>query len=398
MREFKAGLFWICISFGIVVIAMLELTQWAPFRVSGIRGVKFQDLQAILNHSKECFEASSYFDTRNISKCSESLNYGPLTAYIFYPVTKVGASAINLGYLLILSTHVIFSLIVSMTSVKFDSRFLLKLFFTVNPAVLLMYERGNLDSLCFIGLYLSTYLFLGRRNDLFILIVTLLGAIKLYPYAALLLLFLHRRKRLDNFYMGLALVTVFWTLVGSSRDFESNWYLSFGSQIFLVYTERLNPELINVGIGSTKGIALGLFFVLITNVVWLKYIDRNLGYRRELSGTIPLLRGVDYSIFLMGCLVHITSYLVTVSYDYRLVFFTLIVLTGEKEISRLLPRSGFLSWSALTLFIGSAYSAPFGLLPYLHLMGDVFHLFLLTIVLQIIWRKGRSESRSKGSA
>jgi hypothetical protein len=222
-----------------------------------------------------------------------------------------------------------------------------------------------------------------------------LGSIKFYPFVALLLLLVFNKKKTNYVYFAFGFLVICFSLLIGSRNFPSNWYLSFGSQVFLVYFERAFPHLPTVAVGTLLGVISGICIVLTINYLSqnaLQHLMRihvfNFSYEN-----MSFPKQIENPIFTVCCLVHIFSYFAGTNYDYRLIFLTTAILLGEGELSEVLNYTKFLIWGFLTLFVGSAYSAPMGVLPVLQFIGDLSHSVILVVLFFTVFRARDTKER-----
>jgi hypothetical protein len=252
----------------------------------------------------------------------------------------------------------------------------------ISPPVLLLVERGNVDVLIFVGTTFSVYL-LKRNGFTAAFLVTLLGGLKLFPLAGLLIVVRRGLSRFSLILIG-SLILVFGRLMvyelslireRSTTDFNG---ISFGVSVFPGYILTRFKNFEAFTLAHMLGMAMFFLFVLTYHQIFSK--SRSV-YLQVVTDRIKASDNLEGALVLVAS-VFLGAYLVGTSYDYRLVFIipllvTLSVFIESKRSNLILGCFGF-----LILYNSYWFSPTIGIVSDLALM--VFTPLIAYLLFQLL--------------
>lgn len=365
------------------VISFMYLSDWAIFRFAGIKGSDFKDYQTILSY-KECLKETNLFEfPPYFSECWAGFNYG------FSAILLVGALNYLLGSIATVGWTTVLFVVITLAAISFfcgaqDS--LGRMFqslIIVSPGILLLYERGNLDSWIFI---FSIMLVMGHKhlNPLFLFAcLFLLTLIKFHVLFASL--YLISRLPILRIYKALMFVSILLatgiSLAPMAGLIPYNWFLSFGSFLPFVYLD----------FGSTsfnfESLAFGIrIFIGATFLICLTFLARwaSPSFRRLTSLEINS-RSNENVVFNFFSICYLSSFFLSTNYDYRLIFLIPALIVFDRELlTRGAPRQErkfFIALTLSSLYFGSIYGAPYVVLQVTQFIGDLGLTLLSAILL-----------------
>jgi hypothetical protein len=354
-------------------ILLMALSDWALFRNSGIKASDFKDYQTILSY-KACLKEINLLELPPyFSECWAGFNYG------FSAILLVGALNYIFGSIAAVGWTTIFLVVITLvgTSLFCGSRDLVGRTFQsiiiISPGILLLYERGNLDSWIFI---FSIILVMGYKhiNPLLLFVcLFLLTLIKFHIlFASLYLISIIPISRKYKVFMTISIsLATGISLAPMAGLIPYNWFLSFGSVMPLVYLDfgltSVNFESLALGIRICLGAALFICLTLLAR--WASPSFRRLT-------TLEIDPKCNESVMLnFFSICYLSSFFLSTNYDYRLVFLLPALIVFDRELftrraaSR--ERKFFITITISSLYIGSIYSAPFFYLQAAQLIGDL---------------------------
>ena len=351
----------------------MSLSDWAVFRLAGIKGSDFKDYQTILSY-RECLKETNLFEfPPYFSECWAGFNYG------FSAILLVGALNYLLGSIAAVGWITIFLVVITLVGISFfcGSQDLVGRIFQsliiISPGILLLYERGNLDSWIFI---FSIILVLGHKhlNPLLLFVcLFLLTLIKFHVLFASLYL-ISRRPISRNYkvfmFISISLATGI-SLAPMAGLIPYNWFLSFGSFMPLVYLDfgstSVNFESLAFGMRIMIG---AVFFVCLT-----AFARWTIPSFRRLTALETDSRSNESVVLTFFSICYLSSFFLSTNYDYRLIFLLPALIVFDRELftrgtsSR--ERKFFIALTISSLYIGSIYGAPYFYLQASQLSGDL---------------------------
>ena len=354
-------------------ILLMSLSDWAVFRLAGIKGSDFKDYQTILSYG-ECLKETNLFEfPLYFSECWAGFNYG------FSAILLVGA----LNYLLVSIAAVgwttIFLVVITLVGISFfcGSHDLVGRIFQsliiISPGILLLYERGNLDSWIFI---FSIIIVVSHKylNPLLLFVcLFLLTLIKFHIlFAALYLISRIPISRNYKFFMyiSISLATGI-SLAPMAGLIPYNWFLSFGSFMPLVYLDFGSTSVDFESLAFGVRILIGAtFFICLTLLArWVSPCFRRLT-------TLEIYSGSNESVVLnFFSICYLSTFFLSTNYDYRLIFLIPALVVFDRELftrgAFSKERKFFIALTIPSLYIGSIYGAPYFYLQATQLIGDL---------------------------
>lgn len=355
------------------VILLMYCSDWEIFRFAGIKGSDFKDYHTILSY-KECLKETNFFDFPTyFSECWTGFNYG-LSAillvgalnYLFGSIAAVGWTTIFLVGILLLNL----SFFLGAPDLKgriFQSLLI------ISPGILLLYERGNLDSWIFI---FSIILVMGYKHVNPLIIFICLFLVTLIKFHILFAsLYLVSRLSISRNYkifmsISMSLATGI-SLAPMASLIPYNWFLSFGSFMPLVYLDfsltSINFEFLAPGIRICIGV---IFFTCLTFLA-----RRTSQIFRRLTLLETRARSNENVVLNFFSICYLSSFFLSTNYDYRLIFLVPAIilfdreLLAEKVASK--ERIFFIALTISSLYLGSTYGAPFFFLQAIQFIGDL---------------------------
>jgi hypothetical protein len=351
----------------------MSLSDWAIFRLAGIKGSNFKDYQTILSYS-ECLKETNLFEfPLYSSECWAGFNYG------FSAILLVGALHYLLGSIAAVGWTTIFLVVIFLVGISFfcgSHDFIGRIFqslIIISPGILLLYERGNLDSWIFI---FSIILVMGHKhlNPLLLFVcLFLLTLIKFHILFASLYLIskiLISRNYKIFMFISISLATGI-SLAPMAGLIPYNWFLSFGSFMPLVYLD----------FGSTsvnfESLALGVrVFIGATIFICLTFLARwaSPSFRRLTTLEIDS-RSNESVVLNFFSICYLSSFFLSTNYDYRLIFLIPALVVFDRELftkgASSKERKFFIALTISSLYLGSIYGAPYFYLQAIQLSGDL---------------------------
>jgi len=365
------------------VLSLLYISDWSLFRLAGIRGSDFMDYQTILSY-RQCLKETNLFEfPPHFSECWAGFNYG------FSAILLVGGLNYFLGSVAAVGWTTIFLVVISLVSLSFYSGahdFKGRIFqslLIVSPGMLLLYERGNLDSWIYI---FSIILVLAHKHvSPFLLFICLFLVTMIKFHTLLASLYLISRLPISKNYKVFMLISISLATGISLAPMVSlipyNWFISFGSFMPFIYLDfgltSINFESLSLGIRIFMGFT---FFACLAFLArWALPSFRKL----VVLETVPRLNENVMLNYFSIC--YLSSFFLSTNYDYRLVFLmpALIIFDRDlfaKKVSSN-ERKFFMVLALSSLYIGSVYGAPHFFLQAFQFVGDVGLSLISTILL-----------------
>lgn len=307
----------------LITIALIALSRLSAFRLFGVPVMEptFADLRLITSAS-ECLQASTWSMTsESCDPWGRPFNYPSLWVQIFsiFNVTERDTNSLGIAEIIVLGMTLSYWLrrvVFSDSKFQIRPQLLFLALFVFSPPVLLLAERGNVDILIFAGLTLAAEV-LRRKWYLFaVSIVVILGTLKIYPFAGILIPFLalsNWLKRIWIFFVSLlGGLIIFGELSLISDRSVTSWNsISYGMNLIplILFQKFQIPDSRNLA--AISGI---LLFVAVSIILW-RLFGLNI---RLIAETIRDSDSFNSDFQLFGS-VFVLSYLVGTSYDYRLV-------------------------------------------------------------------------------
>lgn len=297
----------------------MYISSWWPLQVQNVGGGHlYLDLKFVFNYVN-CESQNIDFDPEDCA--AGAYHYGVLLLWIIKLINLTQISIGVLGAIVIISLILIFSYIVLAVRPKtFLSRSLVFLYIT-SPVLWLLFERGNIDWLVFILLFLGAITFSTKFEILGVLLIALSALIKFYTLPILLLIPLivkSRLTRLISLTSFLALLPLIAIGVKNIGTFPYPMFSAFGSPVSGLWLNFFSWRF-NLGfkLSNLECHILGLSIYVTFTLILLKNVKlhNKFGLRPvsiNNNKIFPL-----YFIFTSSFLI---TYIAGMNFDYRLIY------------------------------------------------------------------------------
>jgi hypothetical protein len=306
----------------LIFFSSMQLSGWhlmKLFRAWG--GGRFLDTKQVL-HWVDCYESIGNAIYSNSGECSGYI-YGKslISAAQFLRIHEY--HLIQIGFLLLLLLSFSLAWILITTNRKVPKKLVgLTL---LSPPVLLLAERGNFDILVLFLLILSAWTFQNRMQALGILLLALACILKFYVFPIFFVYFLYCSRKRDKILLTAVATLVLARIILDLRLIESSfpqiWGAQFGMSVWLRYAEKVGYFPSEIVIQAT-----GLFlFVALCAIV--KRVNSS-----DPSSQVGDSNKEFYFVVFFG--VHLTCFILGMSFDYRLIFLiasSLFFIGGANE-------------------------------------------------------------------
>jgi hypothetical protein len=308
----------------------MQLSTWLPLRFWKIwGGGKFIDIGQVLRFA-DCYRTTGlgvYQSPHN--DCSGYLYGRSLIQILNFLYLGVGATQ-YLGYLFLTILSLAISVALPWNSLR---TFYVSVVVLTSPPILLLAERGNFDILIFAMVILGSYFFSKGREIISILVFFMITLFKYYtlPLLAVTLILSRRAstKILGLFLFILSIPLIFRDIKITKSGFPASSGAKFGMKIWYEYFLDFLPHGISIITGL---LACASFFIATVLVILYLFRTKVIPREKILSRTLTLPLGE--LIFLFSGVTFISCYIVGISFDYRLVFCSILILElpGTKSV------------------------------------------------------------------
>ncbi len=325
----------IIISTSLIGLLLFDLfTQGNIFKDNFFYSGKalFSDLIVIIPNLEELAKWD-LFDSEKKSSTelfNRYMNYPVIWVYIFHFFSWFGNPANILG-ILQLFLYILFSKIILLQTNKY---FYIYLFILFSPPILLMLERGNMDSTIFFLLLLSFI----SNNYISGFLIGLAASLKVYPIFILPFYFFFQKFN-KSFFIGfiLTLPLIFWTflqlntLIGQT---PISFSTSFGVYSFALLSIKALKEIFFIDI-ETNYI---FYFYLISIFMFFTFsIIFNYFFKKDINKILSAMgdNKQNLMIFILSSTITIIIFFVFSNWAYRIIFLlpaTIIYLNNSKNL------------------------------------------------------------------
>ena len=350
---------------------LMQLSNWPILRVWNIRGqADFQDLRAILRWS-DCFSKVGwdiYEETLPIN-CS-NYSYGSSLIRLLH-LFHIGESLTNpIGWILLTAMSILFAIITLEYCSRFGNRSFFPFLVLCSPPILLLLERGNLDSLIFIGLFLALLLHRKEHQLTAFFLLYLITAFKFYTFPVLILYVMSQKILRNKIFMGFSgialLILTIYDLGRIKSIFFPDWYAAFGVSVWGKYINHLLFSFSNM-----QSLALG-WGILTIAIVFLHFFPKIVDSLAPLPTEIRNRSVCISSGHLIYLTVFLSCYTAGLNYDYRIIF----LIFGALIYLQSVPSS-ISKYFKILMLLTVWFSFNAGVFQPL---GDVFMLILVSAI------------------
>ncbi len=301
----------------ILAFAFIQMmTDWSLLRYWKIAGtVRFMDLNSVLQ-SADCYENEGLdiYSHQFGEKCA--YNYGSALVRILN-ITGIGESRTFIfGIVALLVISGSLSIIELVSRKKTFSQYVFLMTLVLSPPILLLMERGNVDTLILACLIVLVALIIRGQIFLAFIVTSLMTLFKFYPIVLFGLIFLKLRNRWTSLLaLGLISLVSLQILTDISRGpgYINIFWASFGSPIWGIYSGYLGIE-IEYGISIILGACIFIVLLLVANRL-LKVGESSIPNEQIFNS-----KNVE-TLFIYTSTIFVFCYLLGMNFDYRLVFF-----------------------------------------------------------------------------
>lgn len=319
----------IVIAANLFYIVQLIL-NWPFIHLSGFRGFsRYIDLNSILT-SADCFQENKLGIYSDISKSQcEGYMYGRELIFFLQNLQLTPQMASVVGTALILLAMVL----ISWMALIARSPNWLATIVIFTPGISLLFERGNLDVVVFL---LVTLAAIAVNKSLNILAYSLLVASALLKFYTLPLLFvaiafMKMRKALKYSLIVVSLFVSYDLLkqIGNLPKLPGTWFISFGSGVFGEYINLIS-RMLDSGV-VISGIGIKLIGIIVVACSFMFYAKKGSKLIHSFDWSINQQGNYLPVIGFFSFVVFFSCYLTGISYDYRMIFYS-ISLLGLSQI------------------------------------------------------------------
>ncbi len=298
------------------VLSIFQLFGWFPLKYLSITGpISFMDLASVLG-SADCYRRIGFeiYEYSIGHVCA--YNYG---SFLMYFISYLGLGkneTIQVGFMFIFLFAILVGLAVYILRISRFRSFIFLGFVIFSPPILLLLERGNLDILIYILILISALVYGWQKIDISLGIIFLSALFKFYPLV--LFFFIATLQRVGRLipYLAIAVLGVLQILqdFGQGPGFINTVQLSFGGPVAGLYLGYLG-----VNLPYVWSIIFGVFLLLLA-ITSIYYFSRSTALFTDLRVEMLFPNSYLREIYLFNLVVHITCYVLGMSFDYRLVF------------------------------------------------------------------------------
>ena len=353
-----------------------------------VMSLPFSDLRLVTSASS-CAQLGEWsYLNLSCDPWGRPFNYPSLWVEIFSAVGIVESHTVIIGTLqvvLLIGAFFYwlgFALISEVSNFKKLTLFMVAFIFASSPPILLLMERGNVDSLIFLALSVASIL-LSRGNFYIpVTILSLIGALKIYPLASLLCLVKSQLGVKRVFFVLLSACLAGISFLGEwqfvlNRSTTSWNSISYGSSLIPLILFQI------FGFAGSKSLAaiLGWLMFFMT-VLFMKYLIA--GWVLDL-GKMLCARPKLMTVFQIFGLAFLFTYLVGTSYDLRLILLLPIFLCLTILLTYRLQKISLIGIIIVIMYGGQLTSGlgKFGLL--LNMTSDLTLMIFTSLLFLLIW-------------
>lgn len=290
--------------------------DWPLVRLANLRVPNFIDLKATLE-SIECAKSADSglsLDTIYLT-CNYVYGY-PLIflgKYLSFPFLNTASYA----WILLIFSSTLIAAIANLSINNFKKVLVVVSLIICSPAVSLLFERANIDTVIFILVILSAWLY-ARKQILFsIIIISFVTLLKFYTlFLLFIIVFLHANKKNRYVFIPITAMTalsVVLDLVRIGKRIPASGSAQFGAGVFSRYFNE-----IGFYIDKSVWVLIGISVTCSITYLILKYSHHNAlslssGFNFKSSSVSEVALG-------WASIVFVSCFLIGFNYDYRLVF------------------------------------------------------------------------------
>lgn len=356
---------------------MNVILSWPLLKWSDTKGPNnFGDLLIIID-AANCTDSVNLYNRLNQGEDCEFI-YGSFLLRIIYFFRLQNINPDLIGFALIFLSIFAYFLVLFIFSKSPSNRFLIwSVFLFCSPPIMLLFERGNIDSIIFILMVFASIAITKSNLILGFFLIAVSALVKFYTFPLLiLLLILSRKNQKKLFFMtvstGLILLLLVKDLSQILKDVNipNPTSTAFGSPIFgLVLNKIFGFEISKSG-QLLLGFAIGLVGIIV--IASLSKFKLQLA---QMNKQIEILPSSQFIVFFLFSTLYIILMFTGMNFVYRLIlglpaFLVLLMVNTQKTKSL-----------TFTIFGGVWISYQF---KDFQLIGDLMLFFLAILLLRVI--------------
>lgn len=378
------------------ILSWCIISNWWILDINGIGTTRdFIDLAWFYSYV-DCAKTVADLIFPKSTGCFTGFNAGPITTILIWFMTRSGLTVYMAGTLImVIVAGILLVLSIKLGRNTFPAR-IYQLLLILCPGMILLFERGNIDGIIFIGLTFIIFTLYTKHPFIALFLLMILSLMKFYTIFAVLILIFTKHWSLKNKII-LSILYIFPVLIFAVSIIERipyNWFLSFGSFLPLAYLDfglrefNLEPQIIKIIFAH-----IGARFFLggiISLFIFYMFYNFSKNYKAlikeifEISRKSPI-RSIKDFYFLTTSTVFICCYFFSTNYDYRLVFLVPTLILLDKKVSGTISKNWLLILlSVTTVWLGSLYSGPRYLLQATQFLGDLSANLIVGVLIAFI--------------
>jgi hypothetical protein len=370
-----------------IIVGLLIASNWPPFTAAGIKGLPhYIDLQFLYDYNQCLQELAS----NHVPSCDHfQFIYGWASIYLVEALIFLHLDSFLVATSLVFLLILVLSYLASAARRRSVLSYIYIIVLILSPGNLLLFERGNIDSIIFLLILLSA---ICMKKFTFISVFAALFSfvLKFYtlPIVALCLHFVRNawaRITITTFSIGICTFTIYdyWSIF---KQVPYNWFLSSGSIIPFVYLDRLGVGFHVQNLAIPIKWLLGIFssFLLFKASVILCTKLRTL--IKEAPNLASQIEGSNQNqTYLFFSIIAVTTYFTGLNYDYRLIFLiSSAIFLDNLQFSSNGTRNTLRTICLLSFLLGSNFLGPDFIIRVCHFLGDIALNYLMVLNLVIV--------------
>lgn len=355
---------------------IMYLSSWWPLQIQNVGGGhSYEDLRLVLQYV-DCNFGNNEVSLKDCPL--GSYQYGIVLLKIFKYIHITQFSITIVGAFIIISLLLLFCHLVIIVQPK---NFLIPIYI-ISPALWLLFERGNIDSLIFILLFLATITFSTKFELLGVFLIALSALIKFYTLPILLILpfiLKHKITKIISVLVFTGLVPVVAANIKAIGTFPFPMFTAFGSPspgLWLnFFSWRFN---LGFKLSDFESHATGIFIYIITTLLILS--NKKLQNRINLKA-VNIANSKINRLSIIFTLTFLITYLAGMNFDYRLIYLIASLILYSKVNTDLFTNRIFQILAITSLWMTYFFFGFTGAVPViLMIVGNMSQVIVASIL------------------
>jgi hypothetical protein len=361
----------------------MYLSSWWPLRLQNVGGGhSYEDLKFVLQYV-ECNFGNNEVSLKDCPVVSYQYGMVLLKIFKYIHITQIPLAII--GALIIISLLLAFYYLI----IAIQPRAFLIFIYITSPALWLLFERGNIDSLIFILLFFATLTLSTKLEALGVLLIALSALIKFYTLPILLVLpFILKNKitKMFSVVVFAALVPIVLTNIRNIETFPFPMFTAFGSPAPGLWLNFFSWRF-NLGfkLSDFESHVLGLSIFIISTLLLLS--SKTLQNKIDLK-TVAISNDRISRLSIIFTTTYLVTYLAGMNFDYRLIYLIASLILYSKVNSELFTNKLFQIFAITSLWMTYFFFGFAGAIPViLMIIGNISQGIIASILTcEIIFR------------